>query len=302
MFIEKIQVQEGMTQALMTAYIQEYNPSRQPPKARPAVLICPGGAFIGISADEGEPVALKFAAEGYHAFVLEYSIGVGAAALPAPLLDVARALHHIRQNARRWALDSDQITLCGFSTGGYLAAAFSARWHEGWMSEAVGVSNQWFKPNRLILGYPILDLNRFQRRNHHPDSVMNPVIEMMNTAIFNSPFPAQEQIEAWHFWTHISSDMPPTFLWTLRKDVYVEAAEPLEFAAMLAHQDIAYELHVFRDGSHGMSLGDETVGYDQPAVRQHANAIGWFDMAIQWLHVFERLNHHEITCIDSGNQ
>ncbi len=36
---------------------------------RPAVLVIPGGSYTFISQREGEPIALKFAAEGYQAFV-----------------------------------------------------------------------------------------------------------------------------------------------------------------------------------------------------------------------------------------
>jgi acetyl esterase/lipase len=39
---------------------------------RPAVLVIPGGSYTFISQREGEPIALKFAAEGYQAFVLHY--------------------------------------------------------------------------------------------------------------------------------------------------------------------------------------------------------------------------------------
>lgn len=283
MIIEKIYLQEGISPAVMTAYIQESNSGRAAVGGRPAVLICPGGAFIGISADEGEPVALRFASEGFHAFVLEYSIGVGAAAFPNPFLDAARALCHIRQNVQRWALDPQRIALCGFSTGGYVAAAFSARWHEPWISEALGLPSDCFRPDSLILGYPVLDLYRFQCRNHRPDSPMNPTIEMMNTAIFNNPFPEREQVEAWNFRDHITTKMPPTFLWSLGNDAYIDPAETLDFARSLVIQNIPYELHAFQGGSHGMSLGNQTVGYDFYGMKRQGNAIAWFDMAICWL-------------------
>lgn len=42
-------------------------------RKRPAVVICPGGAFLFTSDREAEPVALVFLAEGYHAFILRYT-------------------------------------------------------------------------------------------------------------------------------------------------------------------------------------------------------------------------------------
>ena len=46
--------------------------------ARPAVIVCPGGGYLYCSPREGEPVALRYAAKGFHAFVLRYSVGADA--------------------------------------------------------------------------------------------------------------------------------------------------------------------------------------------------------------------------------
>ena len=41
---------------------------------RPLVLVVPGGGYTHVSAREGDPVALQFAAAGYHTAVLDYAI------------------------------------------------------------------------------------------------------------------------------------------------------------------------------------------------------------------------------------
>lgn len=41
---------------------------------RPLVLVVPGGGYTHVSAREGDPVALQFAAAGYHTAVLDYVI------------------------------------------------------------------------------------------------------------------------------------------------------------------------------------------------------------------------------------
>lgn len=43
-------------------------------KKRAVVLICPGGGYSFTSEREAEPIALKFNAAGFHAFVLYYSV------------------------------------------------------------------------------------------------------------------------------------------------------------------------------------------------------------------------------------
>lgn len=40
---------------------------------RPAVIVCPGGAYLGTSDREAEPVALRFNTMGHHAVVLRYN-------------------------------------------------------------------------------------------------------------------------------------------------------------------------------------------------------------------------------------
>ncbi len=40
---------------------------------RPLVLVVPGGGYSHVSAREGDPVALQFAAAGYHTAVLRYA-------------------------------------------------------------------------------------------------------------------------------------------------------------------------------------------------------------------------------------
>lgn len=52
-------------------------------KQRPLVLVVPGGGYNHVSPREGDPVALQFAAAGYHTAVLTYSVGGGGAELPA---------------------------------------------------------------------------------------------------------------------------------------------------------------------------------------------------------------------------
>ena len=47
-------------------------------KERPLVLVVPGGGYSHVSPREGDPVALQFAAAGYHTAVLTYSVGEGA--------------------------------------------------------------------------------------------------------------------------------------------------------------------------------------------------------------------------------
>ena len=117
---------------------------------RPAIVILPGGGYAYCSPREAEPVALKYAASGFHAFILRYSTGWDAADF-APLAEVSWAIGHLRENAAQWHIDPNKIAVCGFSAGGHLALA------SGVMGEN--------KPNAMILGYPAVNVPNYPGLN-----------------------------------------------------------------------------------------------------------------------------------------
>jgi len=108
---------------------------------RPAVLVLPGGGYMMCSDREAEPIAMSYAAEGYNAFVLRYSVAEHAQ-WPNPLEDAEAALELIRLKGSEWGIDTEKIAVIGFSAGGHLAAALST----------IGR----VKPNAMILGYPCI--------------------------------------------------------------------------------------------------------------------------------------------------
>ena len=94
-----------------------------------------------LSDREADPIAAAFLAQGYHAFVLRYSIG-GDKSFQQALNDAETALKRIRSMAGEWHVNPEQIAVCGFSAGGHLAAA-------------VGVMGK-ERPNAMILCYPCI--------------------------------------------------------------------------------------------------------------------------------------------------
>jgi len=74
MRIEKIKLYENREDVTLTTYVLEDSHEMLNGKKRPAILVCPGGAYAFCSDREAEPVALKYASMGYHAFVLRYSV------------------------------------------------------------------------------------------------------------------------------------------------------------------------------------------------------------------------------------
>lgn len=125
----------------LTTYLLDSSREFTNIKARPAILVLPGGGYTMCSDREAEPIAIAYAAEGYHTFVLRYSVD-SYAKWPNPLQDAENALELIRSNSEAWEIDPSKIAVIGFSAGGHLAAALSTLGR--------------VRPNAVILGYPCI--------------------------------------------------------------------------------------------------------------------------------------------------
>lgn len=123
-------------EASLTAYLWE-DSAELAVLSRPAVLVIPGGGYIMCSDREAEPIALAYAAEGFQAFVLRYTVRQG---FEAPFREAKAALSLLHEHAEVWHIGKGQLAVCGFSAGGHLAAALGTL-HEG-------------APDAMILGYP----------------------------------------------------------------------------------------------------------------------------------------------------
>ena len=82
-------------------------------RKRPVVVICPGGGYTMTSDREAEPIAMQYLAKGYHAVILRYS--VEPARYPLALLQLAKSVAFLRENAAEFHIDTNKIVIQGFS-------------------------------------------------------------------------------------------------------------------------------------------------------------------------------------------
>ena len=140
---------------LLTVYLRDCVETMPQAMERPLVLVVPGGGYSHVSAREGDPVALQFAAAGYHTAVLRYAVGDDAAH-GLPLRQLAAAIGLVRQHAAAWHVQPDKIAVCGFSAGGHLALS-------GAVLAVPGLPEQ-PRPNAVILGYPVITAGQYAHR------------------------------------------------------------------------------------------------------------------------------------------
>lgn len=251
----------------LTAYLHEYSGEMPLWRRRPAVLVFPGGGYARTSDREADPIALAFLAQGFHAFVLRYSVGLDAR-FPNSLRDASRAIKMIRERAEEWGIAPDQIAVCGFSAGGHLAASLGTLWNDPEVMKAVGVAEGENRPNALILGYPVISA-----LNHSDKDWFKVVTE---------GYPREEIIARLSCERNVGPQTPPTFLFHTYDDNVVPVENSLLFAQALAQADIPFEMHIFQRGVHGISLAN-ILSTSGSASQVDADAEKWFSLATAWL-------------------
>lgn len=205
-------------------------------RKRPAVLIIPGGGYQHVSPREAEPVAIRFLARGYTAFVLEYS--VLPSRFPTALREAALAMRYIREHASELEVDPNMVAAIGFSAGGHLCGCL------GTMYDCPEVRDiappEMLRPDALGLCYPVT----VSWGKTHDDSF----IRLTDS---DPALTARLSLDAL-----VRQDMPPAFLWHTANDDCVPVRNSLILAEALDKAEVSFALHIYRDGPHGMSVSD----------------------------------------------
>jgi acetyl esterase/lipase len=234
-------------------------------KTRGAVLIFPGGGYRYTSPREGEPIALRFNAAGFHAFVLHYS--VEPTRYPQSLLDAARALKLLRENAAEWRIAPGEIAVCGFSAGGHLAACLGAMGDSGFLRSSPGIGSSAERPDALILCYPVISSGEFAHRGSF-ESLLGPSA---------SP----ELLEELSIEKRIDGRFPPSFLWHTFDDGAVPLENSLHLALALREKGVHFEYHVYPGEKHGLSLATRETDDDGRGDLPHVAS--WMGLCVEWL-------------------
>ena len=274
-------------------------------KKRPAVLVCPGGAYVNCSDREAEPIALRFNAMGYHAFVLRYSVYTEnkrtAASFdgkelapkkwithPEPMRDIARAMLEIRRHADDWLVDMDSIALCGFSAGAHNCAMYSVYWDKPVMSEPFGVDNSLLRPAAAILCYPALDQLMQKELCKGKWASVKGLYDMFFLAFTGTSDPDEKTLAEISPNLHVTPNTPPMFIWATAGDNLVPVQHSTIMATALAAEGIPFELHVFEEGDHGLALSDKSTATVPAQI--DTNAANWMPLCEKWLEKRLKLN------------
>ncbi len=226
----------GSAQGILTAYIQKTPRYITGGRKRPAILILPGGAYVSTSQREAEPVALRYLAQGYNAFVLWYTCA--PARFPVALREAYMAIRYIRENAEEFEVDPTMVAAIGFSAGGHLCGTV------GTMYDCPEVQDlgtpALLRPDAICLSYPVA----VSWGHTHEGS-------FVNISGGDEALRARLSLDKL-----ARPDMPPVFLWHTRDDNSVPVRNSLLLAQKLDELGVSFAMNIYAHGPHGISTAN----------------------------------------------
>lgn len=241
-------------------------------KKRPFILICPGGGYERTSYREGEPAALHFLNCGYHAGVLRYSTAPHR--FPVQVLELGQAVRELRTHAEEWNIDMEKLVIQGSSAGGHLAACYGAFWDREFMTSALGAKAEELRPAGIMLSYPVITADT---EYAHRGSFENLLGDELSCRMDEVSVEKQ-----------ITEKMPPCFLWHTVEDATVPVENSILMASALRKAGVPFEIHIFPEGEHGLSLASPVVERENGHGVQ-TQCAQWVPLADAWLErLFEK--------------
>ena len=219
-----------------------------------------------VSFREGERVALNFSTAGFHTFILDYATSPHIH--PLPLLNIAKALEIIRENAKEWNIASDKIAVCGFSAGGHLCASISTLWNDKELFGNDEVKNKLHRPDCTILSYPVISCDEYAHKGS-----------------FSALTGQNEKTPLWDKLSlekHVDSTTPPMFIWHTATDTCVPVRNTTMLVNAFIENGLSFEAHVYPFGHHGLSLANQrTAEGNVASINPHVGT--WAELSVMWI-------------------
>jgi len=195
-------------------------------------------------------VAKWFNGIGVSAFVLHYRLGSNGYHFPTQLIDVQRAIRHVRANAKQYGIDPERIGIIGFSAGGHLTSMAATMFDEkpaGMTNDAVDQVSA--RPTVAAPTYPVISMiedygHKGSRKNLLGPNDNDELAKHVSTEL------------------RVTANTPPIFIFHTDDDTVVPAENPVAFYLACRKHQVPAELHIYKPGPHGVGLylGDPVLG------------------------------------------
>ena len=205
------------------------------------VVVAPGGGYQHLATEkEGYAIAEWLNARGVAAFVLKYRLGPKYHH-PVEMWDAQRAIRMVRAHAAEYGIAADHVGMWGFSAGGHLTATAGTQFDWGKADSADVVERPGSRPDFLVLGYPVITM--MEPYVHHGS---------LKNLLGDDPDPALARSLSAE--TRVTTDTPPTFLFSTTDDKTVPVMNSVMFYEALVKAGVPAEMHIFQQGAHGAGL------------------------------------------------
>ena len=226
-----------------------------------AIVIFPGGAYVGLADHEGAGYAEYLTGQGVTAFVVKYRVAPHK--FPLELLDARRAVRWVRFHAEEYGVDKERIAVMGSSAGGHLAALVSTYRGEIDFEGLDAVDAEDYLPNAQILCYPV---------------ICNPENGFAHRGSYHNLLESRETEDERKVDPSILADekTPTAFIWHTAGDAGVNVINSYRYAEKLRTLTVPVEMHIFPYGPHGLGLAPK-----------HPHVAQWSGLLLNWLRLLE---------------
>ena len=165
------------------------------------------------------------------------------------------------ENAAEFRIDENHVGVTGFSAGGHLAAMLATIYDEKEVKTVLGHKASLCRPDAAVLAYPVISSGEKAHFGSF-DSLCGDDLALKERLSLEK---------------RVTPDSAPAFIWTTANDGAVPSENSLMLAAAYKENGVPFELHIFENGVHGLSLATEETG------NVNAPVAAWVGLCITWL-------------------
>ena len=152
-----------------------------------------------------------------------------------------------------------------------MAATLGAFWNKDFVKDVIGHDKD-TQPNKVILSYPVISSGE----HAHKGSFENLLGDQEND-------PKKRELVSME--KQVTKEFPPVFIWHTFTDSAVPVLNSIMFAKALAENNVLTQMHIYPEGTHGLSLGNHLVMADEDPSYKHESS-EWIDKAISFIYKY----------------
>lgn len=227
---------EKCYKGILTCYLLSKNEEISLTRKFPAMLVLPGGGYHFVSFRENESVAIHLLDRGICTFVLKYSVDVS---YPVQVKEGLLALKFINEHADEFNLRIERIGVMGFSAGAHLACLISNLNGIEFLNNSININ----RPFLNVLGYPVVNFTTLNESKSF-------------YYLTNGNEELSRKLDLKEIINELS---PKAFIFSTYDDALVDISNSINLLFLYKKYNIPFEVHIFNEGEHGMSLSNINV-------------------------------------------